>query len=237
MGLFDLEDQLTFYNSYHHNQVNVWIHTVCVPLILVCSFAALTNTGPLFILGKWYDIYANFGVIISIVYAVFYVLLDPVMGTVMMPFVIGSSIIGTNMVLEYGSYANSIITIILIISWAAQFIGHGVFEKRAPALLDNLFQALFLAPFFVCFELVFKCGFRLDLQDRLEIRVQKELEKLQAEQTTRKTTRETTTPRAVANKNSKSDVSPVGSTPLTRSAAREEPPSPPVTRRTTRKTK
>jgi uncharacterized membrane protein YGL010W len=39
-----------------------------------------------------------------------------------------------------------------VASWIFQFIGHGVFEKRAPALLDSLSQALTLAPFFVWLE-------------------------------------------------------------------------------------
>ncbi|MCE7766678.1 DUF962 domain-containing protein, partial [Pseudomonas putida] len=36
--------------------------------------------------------------------------------------------------------------------WTGQFIGHGVFEKRAPALLNNLTQAFLMAPFFVLLE-------------------------------------------------------------------------------------
>ncbi|KAI9086416.1 hypothetical protein K1719_031500 [Acacia pycnantha] len=36
--------------------------------------------------------------------------------------------------------------------WTGQFIVHGVFEKRAPALLDNLTQAFLMAPFFVLLE-------------------------------------------------------------------------------------
>lgn len=62
-----------------------------------------------------------------------------------------------------------------VASWIAQFIGHGVFEKRAPALFNNLTQgefdphcvslylrleyadhtALVLAPFFVHLEMLF----------------------------------------------------------------------------------
>jgi len=52
----------------------------------------------------------------------------------------------------YGMTANYIALGIFTASWIAQFIGHGVFEGRAPALLDNLVQALFLAPFFVWME-------------------------------------------------------------------------------------
>ena len=39
-----------------------------------------------------------------------------------------------------------------ITGWVLQFIGHGVFEGRAPALLDSLDQALITAPLFVLLE-------------------------------------------------------------------------------------
>ncbi|XP_047267528.1 2-hydroxy-palmitic acid dioxygenase mpo1-like [Capsicum annuum] len=38
--------------------------------------------------------------------------------------------------------------------WTGQFVGHEVFEKRAPALLDNLTQAFLMAPFFVLLEVI-----------------------------------------------------------------------------------
>ena len=49
-----------------------------------------------------------------------------------------------------------------VFSWLAQFYGHGVHEGRAPALLDNLFQALFLAPLFVLIETLFGLGMLSD---------------------------------------------------------------------------
>ncbi|ONH70170.1 hypothetical protein BON22_0629 [Cyberlindnera fabianii] len=57
---------------------------------------------------------------------------------------------------------------IFIVAWIVQFIGHGVFEKRAPALLDNLVQALVLAPYFVLFEGLFLIGWRKDLKQRID---------------------------------------------------------------------
>ena len=41
--------------------------------------------------------------------------------------------------------------------------GHGVHEKRAPALLDNLSQALVMAPFFVWIETLMGFGLLKDL--------------------------------------------------------------------------
>ncbi len=37
----------------------------------------------------------------------------------------------------------------LCLSWILQFVGHGVFEKRAPALLTSLFQSLVLGIYFL----------------------------------------------------------------------------------------
>jgi hypothetical protein len=56
-------------------------------------------------------------------------------------------------------------------AWIAQFIGHGVFEKRAPKLTENLVQALVLAPYFVVWELLFFVGYRPQLKRELDVLV------------------------------------------------------------------
>lgn len=53
-------------------------------------------------------------------------------------------------------------------AWIAQFIGHGKFEGRAPALLDSLFQSLVLAVFFVFMEVLFMIGYKPQLHKRLQ---------------------------------------------------------------------
>lgn len=58
-----------------------------------------------------------------------------------------------------------------------QFVGHGAFEKRAPALLDSLVQAIVLAPFFVFMEVLFIFGYRPELQKRIDVAVEKEIAK------------------------------------------------------------
>jgi uncharacterized membrane protein YGL010W len=68
-----------------------------------------------------------------------------------------------------------------IVSWIAQFVGHGVYEGRAPALLDNLLQALVLAPFFVFMEALFSFGYRPELQKRVNEAVEKEIKRVKAE--------------------------------------------------------
>ena len=62
-------------------------------------------------------------------------------------------------------------------SWIAQFVGHGKFEGRAPALLDNLFQAFFLAPLFVWMEILFSLGYRPELKSRIDNMVEEDVSK------------------------------------------------------------
>jgi uncharacterized membrane protein YGL010W len=79
---------------------------------------------------------------------------------------------------------NSIAIGIHMVSWILQFIGHGKYEGRRPALLDNLVQALFLAPLFVWYECLFKFGFYKGLRREVEegIWLEFEIAKLKAGQ-------------------------------------------------------
>lgn len=46
-----------------------------------------------------------------------------------------------------------------IFGWLTQFVGHGIYEQRAPAILTNLLF-MYLAPFFVVFEIMNFFGYR-----------------------------------------------------------------------------
>jgi len=71
--------------------------------------------------------------------------------------------------------------IVQVVSWVAQFLGHGLAEGRAPALLDNILGAVVLAPFFVHLELLFKLGYRPQLHEQLQNDVRKEITRLRKE--------------------------------------------------------
>lgn len=177
MPSLDLERQLVFYGAYHHNKVNIWIHIICVPMILATALTLGTNTPALLDLPY---LPLNLGTIAAFVYIILYLLMEPVAGGLYAPLIIGSAIYGNYLTKEYGWEANRIAIGIHAVSWIAQFVGHGKFEGRAPALLDNLFQAVFLAPFFVWFELLFALGYRPELQTRVENGVVREVAKFRA---------------------------------------------------------
>jgi uncharacterized membrane protein YGL010W len=116
----------------------------------------------------------------TVVYAVFYVLLEPVAGGLLAPILLAWTAYANHLTNVYGSTANYWAGALFVASWIAQFLGHGAFEGRAPALFDNLVQAFVLAPFFVWMEILFYLGYRPELKSRLDEAVQKEVEKYRA---------------------------------------------------------
>lgn len=111
------------------------------------------------------------------VYATFYILLEPVAGGLLAPILLAWTAYANHLTSVYGPTANYWAGALFVASWIAQFFGHGAFEGRAPALFDNLVQAFVLAPFFVWMEILFYLGYRPELKSRLDMAVQKEVEK------------------------------------------------------------
>ena len=103
--------------------------------------------------------------------------MEPVAGGLLAPILLGATAYSSYLTATYGATANYIALGLFLGSWIAQFVGHGIYEKRAPALLDNLVQALFLAPFFVWMEILFALGYRPELKARVEEAVEKEIER------------------------------------------------------------
>ncbi|KAK8049126.1 hypothetical protein PG994_010856 [Apiospora phragmitis] len=180
----NLEKQLTFYGAYHDNPVNISIHMVCVPLILFSGFAMAANTGSLIPLPEALTVPylpPNLGTLAAITWGTLYVLLEPVAGTALAVICLAGAA-GANAALALDSaLTNQVAIATHIVCWLLQFVGHGAFEGRAPALLDNLFQAIFLAPLFVWLELLFKVGYRRELQRRVEKEVKVEIAKFRAQ--------------------------------------------------------
>jgi len=182
-GIFDLEKNFAQYGAYHNNKTNIIIHTIFVWPILFTTLLLLYFTPPFipippllatalpFSLGN--ILLLNFGFVSVIIYAFFYICLDVVSGTLasilLVACWVGSSILGD--ALEF-SLAWKVTSVCQVVCWCAQFVGHGVFEKRAPALLDNLVQAFLMAPFFVLLEVLLKL-FRYEPYPGFGTRVQK----------------------------------------------------------------
>lgn len=139
----------------------------------------LTNT-PAVPLPSWLSVPnlpLNVGTAGAVLYSTLYILMEPVAGALLAPILIGATAFANHLTSTYGATANYWAAAINIVCWIAQFIGHGKFEGRAPALLDNLVQAIFLAPFFVWFEILFSLGYRPELKRRIDQAVEQDIQK------------------------------------------------------------
>jgi uncharacterized membrane protein YGL010W len=123
----------------------------------------------------------NLGTLAALAWGGLYVLLEPVAGTVLAMICLAAAAASNKALSENPTSTNQIAIATHIICWILQFVGHGVFEGRAPALLDNLVQAVFLAPLFVWLELLFKFGYRRELQSRVEKATHIEIAKFRAQ--------------------------------------------------------
>ncbi|KAE9587448.1 hypothetical protein Lal_00031812 [Lupinus albus] len=187
MGLFDLEKHFAFYGAYHSNPINVLIHVLFVWPILFTSLVLFYFTPPLFSGFSFSHPFLvfNFGFLFAVVYALFYAAMDIKAGS-FAAFLTLLCWVGASFVASTLGFALAwkIVLAAQLFCWTGQFIGHGVFEKRAPALLDNLAQALLMAPFFVVLEVLQSTfgyepypGFHTKVKARIEADIKKWQEK------------------------------------------------------------
>lgn len=189
------------FNNTEITQINIAIHVTCVPLLLLTGFLFVrigyavpvansanrllqATNSPSLPIPAWLSIPylpPNLGTLACVLYSSLYILMEPVAGGMLAPLLLGGTAYANHLTSEYGMKANYIAIGVHIFSWLVQFVGHGVFEGRAPALLDNLVQAIFLAPFFVWLEILFAFGYRPELKARLDFAVKKEVAKFKAE--------------------------------------------------------
>lgn len=143
------------------------MHLVFVPLILWTVMVWCARPVPDF---QVFGFHAQANWLIVAVYALYYLLLEPVAGAMIVPVLMAMAHSATVFSRSQGrQQANMIALGLHVFSWLAQFASHAWIERRRPALFDNLRQALLLAPFFVWFEVLFACGYRPQLRARLEL--------------------------------------------------------------------
>ena len=85
------------------------------------------------------------------------------------------SILGATNAVLFGYPSLQVAWAVFGTAWVLQFIGHGVFEGRAPALFDSLAQALLTAPMFVLLEVAFFLGYRRGFYKRMMVQVEKNI--------------------------------------------------------------
>ena len=158
-----LEEQMSIYAAYHQDARNKATHFVGVPFIMLSLFVPLA----------WPRIeLAGFPITAAMLFATvvltYYLALDLSLGLAMTAVIavllwLGHRIAGLGAAPGWIWFG-----ILFIGGWTLQLVGH-VFERRRPALADNLFQ-IFVAPIFLCAEVFFTLGYKPGLRSRIEAR-------------------------------------------------------------------
>ena len=134
------------------------------------------------------ELVCNYAFIVGFGYFLYYLLIElpGIAGPIAASLVIVSLVTTSQVKNTYeGAYKIGIVA--HVVAWIMQFVGHGIFEKRAPALFDNLVQAFVMAPLFVLMEVFFMFGYKPKFQEQIA-EIVKENKKLFAEQSQKKST-------------------------------------------------
>ena len=150
--------QLADYVEYHRDPWNCAMHVVGIVLLFLAAvlpFSAWSIT----VLG----IQTSVATIAVVPVLIYWFLLDFALGAA----ILGAAIVllsAAAMIVSHATTAGmwSLTALLIVIGIASQIIGHRVFERRQPALVDNP-SHLLLGPIFVMAKLFIALGFRRDL--------------------------------------------------------------------------
>lgn len=144
MQIFDFQSNYDFYQSYHGNTVNKWIHIFCIPAIVWSTIILLSN----------YEFRGyNVSNLLFFFYCFYYLILNIQLALIVIPLLFMCFRNALNFKWSNPDYKWKA-WCIFISAWVLQFIGHGVFEGNSPALMDSLVQSFLMAPIFVIKEVI-----------------------------------------------------------------------------------
>lgn len=155
--------QLADYVEYHRDPTNCALHVVGIILLFLAAVLPL-SLWPVTVFGLQVDL----GVLLAAPVLIYWIMLDTALGIAL---VAGAAVLlFTAATISTHASVTAVWTIsivLILIGVAVQIIGHQVFERRQPALLDNP-PHLLMGPMFVMAKLFIAFGFRGDLAAVIE---------------------------------------------------------------------
>jgi uncharacterized membrane protein YGL010W len=165
-----LMDMLTGYAASHQHPLNVFVHMIGIPTIMLGVLIPLT-----WVTFAVNDFYFSLGHVLIVAFFLFYLTLDALFAVV---FLIGGYFLEM-LAARLGAYPGNTGWIIAAVAffggYAAQFIGHAV-EKSMPVLVKHPVQANLAAPFFTVVELFHIVGLRDGLFKEVQNQIQQRRE-------------------------------------------------------------
>ena len=157
-----LMDMLTGYAASHQHPVNIVVHMIGIPTIMLgvlipLSWVTVDVRGFSFSLAH----------VVLLGFFAFYVTLDVLFAIVFLVFGFGLTVVaGMIADLSLGTSA-TVAGVLFFGGYAAQFIGHAI-EKSMPVLVKHPVQANLAAPFFTVVEMFKLLGLRDELFNEVQ---------------------------------------------------------------------
>lgn len=153
-----LRRQLTDYVEYHRDPTNCALHVGGIVTLFLGSILPL-SLWPVTVFG----LQVNMGILLALPVLIYWILLDIPIGLA----ITGGAALLLFTAATIASHASvtvvwAIAIVLILVGVAMQIVGHQVFERRQPALIDNPTHLL-LGPVFVMAKLFISLGFRDDL--------------------------------------------------------------------------
>jgi uncharacterized membrane protein YGL010W len=167
-----LMDMLTGYAASHQHPVNIFVHMIGIPTIMLGVLIPLSWFGVE--LGGWTITLAH---AVLVGFFLFYLSLDALFAVVFLVCGYALTLLAAWIASHSMPVAGTTAAILFFGGYLAQFIGHAI-EKSMPVLVKHPIQANLAAPFFTVVEL-FKI---LGLRDELFLEVQQQIEARRQEQ-------------------------------------------------------
>jgi uncharacterized membrane protein YGL010W len=150
--------QLADYVEYHRDPLNCAMHVFGIIALFFAAILPLSLV-PIHVPGA----HTTLAPILALPVLVYWLILDAAIGAA----ILGTAVVLLSAAAFVASHANlavlwSVTATLIIAGIASQVIGHRVFERRQPALVDNP-SHLLLGPMFVMTKLFVALGFRRDL--------------------------------------------------------------------------
>ncbi len=157
---------MAFYAAYHQDARNKATHFVGVPLIMLAILIPLSWLG-----AEVAGITLTAAMLLAAAVLAYYFVLDVPLAMAMLV-IIGLLVWAAESIAALGALPGwASFGALFIGGWLLQLVGHA-FERRRPALVDNLFQ-IFVAPIFLCAEVFFKLGYRPGLRSSVRERARR----------------------------------------------------------------
>lgn len=149
-----IADHMSFYEAYHRHPLNKLTHFVGIPAIVFSILVPLgwisVELGGVTLTGAMVLVGVALG---------YYLLLQPAFALGMALFIL-PTLYAAHQVSRMGWLTGLAVFLLFFVGgWIFQIVGHVVFEKRRPALVDNLFQMV-IGPVFLVAEVFFLLGYR-----------------------------------------------------------------------------